>query len=490
MKFHQILSLLTLVATTNVVVDARISTANIFNEAESENDRFASTGAATKGRGRGRGDVQKEDPEEDVQIIVKYKDDIGRDDLKGESNRGDLDNDFPEFHIAAITTKRKNLNHIMHDPHIESFSESRILTKLGWPDEIDDKFDSHMRSNSTNSHLRQRQLAESTPYGITMVQADDAFFLNNQRPDTTVKVCVVDTGYDEDHEDLPGGGSNGGQPVDGYSPYSGQTWNNDGDGHGTHCAGTIGAVGNNNLGVTSCNPNPDDFSFYIGKGLTDSGSGSSAGVLAAVQRCAASGAKVISMSLGGGGYSIEEDSVYQQLYNDGVLVIAAAGNAGDSTLSYPASYPTVMSVAAVDSNMNRVGFSQYNSQVEIAAPGAQVRSTIPNDGYASWSGTSMATPHVAGVAALVWSYFPECSNNQIRNVLIKTAIDRGSSGCDQLYGHGVVQAKAAYDLLAAQGCDAGGIDFPFKLDGAPGGCEQGDSYVPPPPPEVSDMDHN
>jgi len=164
---------------------------------------------------------------------------------------------------------------------------------------------------------------------------------------------------------------------------------------------------------------------------------------------------------------------------------AAAGNSGNSAPSYPASYPTVMSVGAVNSNRNIASFSQYNDQVEISAPGVGVESTVTTGGgsgfgYASFSGTSMATPHVAGVAALVWSHFPDCSNNQIRNVLLKTALDRGDNGCDENYGYGIVRAKAAYDLLSSEGCEAGGID-PTKLSTAAlGGCDQDPDYEPPP----------
>merc|ERR1719188_1625424 len=159
-------------------------------------------------------------------------------------------------------------------------------------------------------------------------------------------------------------------------------------------------IGDNSKGVVGVIPGSlnDKFSFFIGKGLSDSGSGSTSSVMAAVQACVDNGSNVISMSLGGGSPS---EAVNQQYYGhykeDDVLIIAAAGNSGNSALSYPASYKSVMSVAAVDSNENKAGFSQYNAQVEISGPGVSVKSTVTGNsgstfGYASYSGTSMATP--------------------------------------------------------------------------------------------------
>ena len=423
---------------------------------------------------------EKKDLNEEVEIIVKYKDAQAKDEIKVESVYGDLNADYPELNVATMTVKRKDLGKIIHNENVESCDMSYPVYALGWPDE-DQPVEGDTSYLRGKNNTRHRKLAENTPYGITMVQANHQTFLSRSRRSTSVKVCVVDTGFDVNHEDLAP--KNNGQPVRGFSPYSGQSWSSDGHGHGTHCAGTIGAAGYNGKGVTSCNPKVNEFSFYIGKGLTDSGSGSTNGVMGAVQACASAGAKIISMSLGGGPYSSTNNGIFEQLYNQGILIVAAAGNDGNSDKSYPASYPVVMSVAAVDSSWNRASFSQYNDQVEIAAPGKSVLSTLPGNNYASWSGTSMATPHVAGVAALVWSYFPECSNNQIRNALLRSARDRGSNGCDSQYGWGVIQAKAAYDLLDQLGCEgAGGRDSSRKSDNAPGGCQQGRSTGPAPAP--------
>merc|ERR1711971_314592 len=342
--------------------------------------------------------------------------------------------------MGGMKLTKKEIEMLKEDGDIESVEEDLELYAL--------------------EHIRSRQLAEEEPYGIGMVLEDVSWWkgkFDSNPPAGLSKVCVVDTGYGNGHEDLPTLDQN----ADGHNPQSSGEWYIDGHSHGTHCGGSIGAVGNNAKGVVGVIPGSlnDKFSFFIGKGLSDSGSGSTTSVMAAVQACVDNGSNVISMSLGGGSPS---NSVNQQYYghykNDDVLIIAAAGNSGNSALSYPASYKSVMSVAAVDSNENKAGFSQYNEQVEISGPGVNVKSTITDNpgstfGYKSYSGTSMATPHVAGVAGLLRMYFPDCKAFQIRNAMIVTAKDKGDSGCDVNYGHGIVQAKAAFEYLETNQCD-------------------------------------
>ncbi len=304
--------------------------------------------------------------------------------------------------------------------------------------------------NSIEEDQPRYLLAESTPYGITMVQAD-------QVSDSTtgnMKVCIVDTGYDLGHEDLINSGVTG-SDNDGNGNDTGN-WYNDGHGHGSHVAGTISAIGSNNKGVVGVNPS-GQLGLHIVKVFNDAGSWAyGSDLIAAISQCQSAGANIVSMSLGGGASMASENNAFESAYNGGMLFIAAAGNDGNTSKSYPASYDSVVSVAAVDSSQNLASFSQRNNQVEIAAPGVNVESTLPGNTYASWSGTSMATPHVSGVAALVWSLHPECSSSQMRNVLNMTAIDKGTSGRDNSYGFGIVQAKAAHDAITEQGCNVSG----------------------------------
>ncbi|MDK1287842.1 S8 family serine peptidase [Pseudoalteromonas umbrosa] len=304
--------------------------------------------------------------------------------------------------------------------------------------------------------------AESTPYGINMVQAklvSDAAAANR-------KVCIMDTGYMRSHEDLVSAGVTG---DDGYGSNDTGLWYNDGNGHGTHVAGTIAALGGNGTGVVGVNAS-GNLKLHIVKVFNDSGRWAyGSDLIEAINQCEAAGAHITSMSLGGSGSSTAERNAFDQSYQRGMLHIAAAGNGGNSALSYPASYDNVVSVAAVDSSENKASFSQYNSQVEIAGPGVGVNSTWNNGGYRSISGTSMATPHVSGVAALVWSNYPTCSNVEIRAALNASAKDKGAAGRDTSYGHGIVQAKAAYDYLA-QSCGGGGdpvpvANFSFSTNG-------------------------
>ena len=406
---------------------------------------------------------------------------------------------------------------------------------------------------------------QTVPYGINSVQAPQVWAgdgSGNGPTGSGITVCVIDSGLMTAHEDFAGVNVIGGYPAN---------WNSDSCGHGTHVAGTIAAA-NNSLGVVGVAPDVSLFILKVFDGDSCGWSYSST-LIDAANRCASAGAKVINMSLSGGRAVKTEENGFNNLYNQGVLSVAAAGNDGSTRKAYPASYASVISVAAIDSNNVVADFSQKNNSVELAAPGVDVLSTVPwnsvneltvdsvtysgnhiefaalgtanallangglctatnsgwsgkvvlcergdvsffdkvrnvqnsggvaaviynnepggflgtlgagnsstipaislsqedgqflvanklgqtgdvvststkpASGYEAWNGTSMATPHVAGVAALIWSSNSSLSNADIRNALTGTALDLGPAGRDNAYGFGLVQANAAWQAI-------------------------------------------
>ncbi|WP_059105057.1 S8 family peptidase [Shouchella shacheensis] len=268
-------------------------------------------------------------------------------------------------------------------------------------------------------------MQQSVPWGIQRVQAPAA----NNRGFTGagVQVAVLDTGI-ASHSDLNIRG--------GASFISGEPSTSDNNGHGTHVAGTIAAL-NNSTGVVGVAPRAE---LYAVKVLGADGSGSISSIARGLEWAANNNMDIANMSLGSASPSITLERAVNQATNQGVLVVAASGNSGASSLSYPARYQNAMAVGATDRNNNRASFSQYGAGLDIVAPGVGVQSTYLANRYASLSGTSMATPHVAGVAALVKQKNPSWSNSQIRNHLNSTATNVGNA---QFYGNGLVNADAA-----------------------------------------------
>ncbi|MEO7994241.1 MAG: S8 family serine peptidase [bacterium] len=235
-------------------------------------------------------------------------------------------------------------------------------------------------------------------WGMTKISAPAAWDVTHGA--NTVKVADLDTGIDLNHGDVA-------SKVVLTKNFTGTgTSVQDGHGHGTHTAGTIAAVTNNAKGVAGVGY---DTALLIGKVLSNSGSGSTSWIASGITWAADNGAKVISMSLGGSAGSSSMSSAITYAWNKGVVVVAAAGNSNTSAASYPAYYTNCIAVAATDSSDRRASFSNYGTWVDVSAPGVSILSTYPRssgsstDRYAYMSGTSMACPHVAGLAALVWA---------------------------------------------------------------------------------------
>lgn len=249
-----------------------------------------------------------------------------------------------------------------------------------------------------------------------------------------VPVGIVDTGIDATHEDLAGKVEACGAAADGRV-RAGECA--DENGHGTHVAGTIGALANNGVGVAGvafASP------LIVCRALGGAeGSGTTADVAACVRWVHQRGAKVISMSLGGPASRTLAAAVraaWERGSRGGSVIVAAAGNDGDGSTEYPAGMDEVVSVAAVGRRDASAEFSNHNVDVEIAAPGVDILSAQLGGGYVRHSGTSMATPHVAGAAALLWGLHPRSSATAIRERLDDAVVDLGAPGRDDVFGFG------------------------------------------------------
>jgi len=244
-----------------------------------------------------------------------------------------------------------------------------------------------------------------------------------------IKIAILDTGMNE-HNDLP-------TPVATKSFIRGQSYR-DGNGHGTHCAGT--ALGRNGIGVA---PEAD---LIVGKVLSNRGSGSSSGIAAGIRWAADAGADIISLSLGGGSSYSPTNQAIDYAWSKGCMVNAAAGNAGfrgRNTIGWPAKYSSCICNGATRSDGSIAGFSSGGSQLDWATPGQAIISTSYRGGYVSMSGTSMATPFGSGVLALITELMRREGNShwtakESFDAFIKeNADDRGTPGHDPSFGHGV-----------------------------------------------------
>ena len=215
------------------------------------------------------------------------------------------------------------------------------------------------------------------------------------------------------------------------------------DGHGTHCAGIVAAVKGNDIGVIGVAPEAD---LYAVKVFSDDCSGSYSDVIEALEWCIGNNdIQVISMSFGSK-YTAGDPGIepwIDDAYDAGILLVGAAGNeySGVDTVVYPARYANVIAVAATNSGDNIASFSSTGPDVELAAPGVGIYSTVPG-GYGTKDGTSMACPHVAGTAALV-IVSGITGSGAVRARLQNTADDLGATGKDNLYGCGLVDADEA-----------------------------------------------
>ena len=272
----------------------------------------------------------------------------------------------------------------------------------------------------------------SLQWGPRKIEAEYAW--NITVGNSSILVAIVDTGIDWNHPDL----SANYVPL-GYDWVNDDSDPNDDNGHGTHVAGIVAAVINNSIGVAGLS----QVRIMAEKALNASGYGNAYDLAEAITHAVDEGAKIIVMSWGSNLSSIILHNAIKYAYRAGALLVAAAGNDATSEETYPAAWSEVIAVSATDKNDNLASFSNFGDWIELAAPGVDIFSTIPDDTYAYMSGTSMAAPFVAGVAALAWSVYPELTRDELRDHLHVTADDLGDEGFDIYFGYGRVNAKKA-----------------------------------------------
>lgn len=266
------------------------------------------------------------------------------------------------------------------------------------------------------------------------------------RGSASVKVAVVDTGINGLHEDFASG-----QVLAGYNEVAGASIaagaNSDDAGHGTHVAGIVGAVGDNGKGVAGAAWNTKLMPVKV---FDSNGTGSTSNIVAGFIWAADNGAAIINYSGGGSAYSSAFADAVAYAISLGVTVVTAMGNEGVALPKYPAAYPGVIAVSSTNGRDLISGFSTQGSHCSVAAPGETILSlsNSSNNGYVYMSGTSMATPYVAGVAALLKARTPALSPAQVRSILEDSAIDLGPAGFDPEYGYGRIDAAGALAMAA------------------------------------------
>jgi|GEM_PF-2507838 len=259
----------------------------------------------------------------------------------------------------------------------------------------------------------------------------------------TIKVAVIDSGADLSHPDLTK------HLLPGKDYIDQDDTPNDVNGHGTHVSGIIAAETNNRAGIAGLS-GPFDVKIIPLKIFDETGTGDVSDEVSAIYDAVAMGADVINLSLGSNEYHQAEADAIAFAAEKGVVVVAASGN-DSSAVSYPAALPESIAVAATASNDEVTDYSNFGSQVDVAAPGDEILSAYPrhlvSSGYVYGSGTSMAAPQVSALAALLKGHTPELTKQDIEELIYESAVDIGNKGKDVYSGHGKVDFLEAVQLL-------------------------------------------
>ena len=341
-------------------------------------------------------------------FLVIYKDRISEDDELNIARRGArITHKFDALKAIATELKQEEIEKIRLDPNVKA---------------VVDDIRVHASLQDSVPQIKANQVHTSGING------------------SGVKICIVDTGIDDSHSSLP-------ELVDEIDIVNNDNDATDDNGHGTHVAGIVASSHPVYKGVAY------GASLMAAKVLDVNGSGWGSDVIAGIEWCVENGADIISMSLGGGAYtgSCDSEPMAQASNNavdHGTLVFAASGNDGYlNAIAVPACGSKVIAVGAVDKNDQRTPYSNEGTELDLVAPGNFITSTYLNNGFATFTGTSMATPHASGVAGLILDANHSLTPAQVRSILENTAFDLGTAGFDTIYGHGRLDALAAFQAV-------------------------------------------
>lgn len=341
-----------------------------------------------------------------VKVLITYRTLPGATEESGvASKRGTVRHRFRFVNVIAATVPASSVDALRADPRVARVEADLPIQALG---ELDNT------------------------WGVNRIGSGTVHAGGNRG--TGIKVAVIDSGIDYTHPDLAA------NYAGGYDFVNNDADPRDDNGHGTHCAGTVAARADG-VGVIGVAP---EARIYALKVLDSTGSGSFSSIIAALQWCVDNKIQVTSNSYGSSGNpGTTVEDAFRKAEAAGIINVAAAGNNGtaagtEDNVNYPARYASCVAVAASDSNNARATFSCTGPKIEVAAPGVGVNSTTMGGGYAAWSGTSMATPHVAGAVALALK--AGLAPADVRARLQATSLDLGTAGRDTWYGYGLVQA--------------------------------------------------
>ncbi|MFH0773561.1 MAG: S8 family serine peptidase [bacterium] len=358
--------------------------------------------------------AQKENSNDHIpgQVLVKFKNGTSQSVVDTETKRQN----------GKITGKIDKLNVLVLK--IPQAAEEKVITALSQNPNVE---------YAELDYIAQASMTVNDPYFSTqwgLENANDADIDASTAWDITTGngtiVAILDSGVSKNHPDIS-------TQVIGRTKFSDSSTDDDIYGHGTHVGGIVAALTNNNMGVAGVCPACKLLSVKV---LNDGGSGAYSWIANGIMYAVDHGAKVINMSLGGSQKSTTLENAVNYAWNNNVVVVAAAGNSGNPSKTYPGAYTNAIAVAATDNQDKKAYFSEYGDWVDVAAPGESIYSTwndnsSPSDPqpvclssiecYKYASGTSMSTPMTAGVVGLIWSTGKYNTASEVRNRLESTA---------------------------------------------------------------------